>query len=210
MAGAAFYGTAPGMQSSPPPFLTEYMRISATAAADLAGNAAALAALQTMAASLVTAFRQGNRLFIAGNGGSAADATHIAAEFLSRCHFDRAPLPAIALAANPAALTAFANDYGVETLFARQITALGHSGDVLLALSTSGNSPNILRAIEAARDAGLIVLGFAGPAGGAMANLVPTLLRAPATHPQVIQQLHMQAAHALLGLVEHALFPQAA
>ena len=194
------------MQSSPASFLADYMRGSAEAAGALAADAGAAATLHVMAAHLATAFRQGNRLFTAGNGGSAADATHIAAEFLSRCHFDRAPLPAIALPANPAALTALANDYGVETLFARQIQALGRPGDVLLALSTSGNSPNILRAIETAAAQGLIVIGFAGPTGGAMADVVPMLLRAPATHPQMIQQLHMQAAHALLGLVELRMF----
>jgi D-sedoheptulose 7-phosphate isomerase len=117
---------------------------------------------------------------------------------------DRPPLPAIALAANPAALTAFANDYGVETLFARQIQALGRPGDVLLVLTTSGNSPNILRAVEAANAAQLTTMAFTGPTGGAL-NAIPLLLKAPATHPQIIQQLHMQAGHALIGLVEHAL-----
>jgi D-sedoheptulose 7-phosphate isomerase len=194
------------MQSSASPFLAEYMSTSAAAAAALANDADAMATLQTMADHLVAAFRQGNRLYTAGNGGSAADATHIAAEFLSRCHFDRPPLPAMALPSNAAALTAFANDYGVESVFARQIQALGRPGDVLLALSTSGNSPNILRAVEAASAAGLTVLGFAGPTGGAMAGVVPTLLLAPATHPQIVQQLHMQAGHALLGLVEYQMF----
>ena len=194
------------MQSSASPFLAEYMRSSAEGAAALANDAAAGAILEAMAALLVAAFRRGNRLFTAGNGGSAADAVHIAAEFLSRCHFDRPPLAAMALPSNAAALTAFANDYGVESVFARQIEALGRPGDVLLALSTSGNSPNILRAVEVGLAGGLAVLGFAGPTGGAMGLLVPNLLRAPATHPQIIQQLHMQAGHALLGLVEYQMF----
>jgi D-sedoheptulose 7-phosphate isomerase len=192
------------MQSSPPPFLSEYMRLSSAAATALAESAEAAAALHAMAATLVAAFRAGNRLFTAGNGGSAADATHIAAEFLSRCHMDRPPLPAIALAANPAALTAFANDYGVETLFARQIQALGRPGDVLLVLTTSGNSANILRAVEAANTAQLTTIAFTGPTGGALKPPV-LLFKAPATHPQIIQQLHMQAGHGLIGLVEHAL-----
>ena len=196
------------MQSSPSPVLTDYMRHSAEAAFALAGDAQAAATLHAMADHLVTAFRQGNRLFTAGNGGSAADAAHIAAECISRCHFDRAALPAIALPINGAALTALANDYGVESLFARQIVALGRPGDVLLALSTSGTSPNILRAVETAAACGMVVLGFAGAEGGAMAALVPTLLRAPSGHPQIVQQLHMVAAHALLGLVENILFRQ--
>jgi D-sedoheptulose 7-phosphate isomerase len=194
------------MQSSPAAFLSDYMRISAEGAMALAADAAAAAILERMAAAIVAAFQQGGRLFTAGNGGSAADAAHIAAEFLSRCHFDRAPLPAVALAANPAALTAFANDYGTETLFARQVSALGRAGDVLLLLSTSGNSPNILRAAEAALAAGMVVMGFAGSTGGALAGIVPLVFKAPAGHAQVVQQLHLQAAHGVIGMVEIGMF----
>jgi D-sedoheptulose 7-phosphate isomerase len=187
-------------------FLTGYMDRSAQAAAALAADASAAAMLQDMAATLAATFHAGGRLFLAGNGGSAADATHIAAEFLSRCHFDRPPLPAFALSTSGPALTAFANDYGVETVFARQIVALGRAGDVLLALSTSGHSPNILAAIDAARSADMTVFGFAGETGGRMADRVPILLRVPSGEAQIVQQLHMQAGHALLGLVEHKMF----
>jgi len=187
-------------------FLDGYMARSAQAAAALAEDTVAAEILLAMAATLADAFRKGGRLFTAGNGGSAADATHIAAEFLSRCHFDRAPLPAFALSTNSPALTACANDYGVETLFARQIVALGRAGDVLLVLSTSGNSPNILAAIDVARNADMTVLGFAGQTGGRMAGYVQTLLRVPSAEAQIVQQLHMQAGHALLGLVENAMF----
>lgn len=193
------------MQSTPLAF-NDYMQLSASAAAALASDAGTAEVLHGMAAALAASFAAGGKLLVAGNGGSAADAAHIAAEFLSRCHMDRAPLPAVALSAQDAAVTACANDYGVESIFARQIGALGRPGDVLLALSTSGNSPNILAALAAAARRDMVTLGFAGRQGGRMAAHTALLLRAPADHGQIVQQVHMQAAHALLGLVETRMF----
>lgn len=196
------------MQSAPLPY-DEYMGLSAAAASRLAADAASASILHTMASALAASFRAGGKLLVAGNGGSAADAAHIAAECLSRCHMERAPLGAVALSTQDAAVTACVNDYGIESVFARQVAALGRPGDVLLVLSTSGNSPNILAAIGQAQAQGLTVLGFAGEGGGRMAGLGITLLRVPASHGQVVQQLHMQAAHALLGLLETTLFAAA-
>jgi D-sedoheptulose 7-phosphate isomerase len=184
-------------------FAAAYLTDSAAAAGALAADTAAHATLQSMATLILAAFAAGNRLLLAGNGGSAADCAHLAAEFQSRCHLDSAPLPAINLAGEAAALTAFANDYGVAEIFARQIRALGRPGDVFLALSTSGNSPNILAALDAAGARGLTRLGFTGQTGGAMAPRCDHVLRAPSPRAQIVQQLHITAGHALLGLIEH-------
>jgi D-sedoheptulose 7-phosphate isomerase len=154
--------------------------------------------------------RAGNKLLIAGNGGSAADAQHIAGEFISRLMFDHAPLPAIALTTDTSALTATANDYGYELVFERQVLGLGQSGDVFLAISTSGNSPNVLRALQAARGRGLVTLGFAGAGGGKMAALCDLLLMAPTPWTPVIQQVHITAAHIYCALIERTMFPMEA
>jgi len=190
------------MQSS----LAAYLHESAAAAARLAADETAQSALAHMAATLASTFTSGGRLLIAGNGGSAADAAHLAAECVSRCHAERPPLGAISLAAAGPALTALANDYGPAEIFARQIAALGRAGDQLLLLSTSGRSPNLLAAQRAARAAGLGIIGFAGADDGPMAPGCDILFRAPSRHPQIVQQLHIAAGHALLLLIEQQLF----
>ncbi len=195
------------MQSLPlQSLLAGYLQESAEAAAALALDANAQVALTAMAASLAATFTGGGRLLIAGNGGSAADGAHIAAEFVSRCHAERPPLGAISLAAAGPALTALANDYGPAEIFARQVTALGRAGDQLLLLSTSGRSPNLLAAQLAARAGKIGILCFAGAQDGPMAAGCDILFRAPSHHPQIVQQLHIAAAHALLLLIEKQLF----
>jgi D-sedoheptulose 7-phosphate isomerase len=189
--------------------LSGYLGQSAEAAASLAADAPAIAVLHRMAARIIDALRQGRKLLLAGNGGSAADAQHLAAEFVSRLMVDRPALAALALTESGPILSACSNDYGPATIFARQIQALGRPGDVLLALSTSGNSANILEALDAASEAGLARLGFTGQTGGAMAERCDELLRVPATQGQIVQQLHITAGHALLAAVEHTLFRQA-
>ena len=186
--------------------LAAHLAASAACAAALAGDAQAQAVLAGMADAAVHALRAGGKLLVAGNGGSAADAQHIAAEFVSRLLFDRAPLAALALSESGPILTACANDYGFETVFARQVAALGRPGDLLLGLSTSGNSPNLLLAARTARAAGMATLGFAGSSGGAMPGVFDHVFRAPADNAQVVQQLHMTAAHAMLAQIEHTLF----
>src|SRR5712691_3785030 len=155
------------------------------------------------------ALRAGHKLLLAGNGGSAADAQHIAGEFLSRLNYDRAPAAAIALTTDSSVLTAIANDYGYDRVFERQVLGLGRPGDVLIAISTSGRSPNILKAIAAARAGKLLVIGFTGKSGGDMAPHCDLCLRVPADSTQLVQQLHITAGHIVCGLIEERLFPRA-
>lgn len=164
------------------------------------------AAIYKISDTITNAFRTGHKLLIAGNGGSAADAQHIAGEFLSRLNFDRNPLPAIALTTDTSVLTAVGNDYGFEKVFERQVRGLGHAGDVFIAISTSGSSPNILAGLKAARDLGMITIGFTGDRKAAMTTLCDHCLAAPSPETPLIQQIHIVAAHAICGIVERNLF----
>lgn len=159
---------------------------------------------------MLTSLRNGGKILLAGNGGSAGDAQHIAGEFLSRLNFDRAPLPAIALTTDTSVLTAIGNDYGYEKLFERQVLGLGHAGDVFVGISTSGRSPNIIAALQAARDKGLITVGFCGEDPRTMGPLCDLTVRAPSGDTPLIQQIHIIAAHIICGGVEAALFKPAA
>ncbi|GJE57917.1 MULTISPECIES: D-sedoheptulose 7-phosphate isomerase [Methylobacterium] len=162
------------------------------------------------AADVVTdALRARGKLLIAGNGGSAADAQHIAGEFVSRLNYDRAPAAALALTVDTSVLTAIGNDYGYERVFERQVLGLGRPGDVFLAISTSGRSPSILRAMDAAREGGLKVIAFTGRSGGEMLMRADLSLRVPSDSTPLIQQVHITAAHIVCGLVEERLFPRA-
>jgi D-sedoheptulose 7-phosphate isomerase len=174
------------------------------AAADGEFGAAVLAIAQAVEQSL----RAGGKVLLAGNGGSAADAQHIAGEFLSRLRFDRHPLPAIALTTDSSVLTAVGNDYGYEQVFERQLRGLGRKGDVFIAISTSGKSPNVLAALRAARDIGITTVGFTGTAPGAaaMLPLCHLVLAAPSDDTPLIQQVHITAAHAICEIVERNLF----
>jgi D-sedoheptulose 7-phosphate isomerase len=157
----------------------------------------------------VSALRGGSKLMFAGNGGSAADAQHWAGELVSRFNFDRPGLPAIALTTDTSILTAIGNDYGYDYVFARQVEALGQKGDVLLAISTSGNSKNILRAIQAARDADIVVIGFTGKGGGAMAETCNICFRIPSDETPKIQEGHEILGHLLCDLIEREIFGDA-
>jgi D-sedoheptulose 7-phosphate isomerase len=172
--------------------------------AALADHAFVDAASRT--AEIVTdALRAGKKILLAGNGGSAADAQHLATELMVRFHLDRAPLPALALATDTAASTAIGNDLGFEQLFARQVLALGQPGDVFLGLSTSGRSPNILAAFNAARARGMTTIGFTGAKGDAMTELCDVLVRVPSEKTPLIQQVHLAAGHIVCEIVEEAL-----
>jgi D-sedoheptulose 7-phosphate isomerase len=164
--------------------------------------------LVSIAEIITASLRRGGRLYLAGNGGSAGDAQHIAGEFLSRLNYDRAPLPAIALTTDSSVLTAIGNDYGFDNVFERQIRGLAGKGDVFVAISTSGRSPNIIRALQAARAIGTTTIGFTGRSGTTMIEHCDLVLHAPSDATPLIQQIHITAAHAICGLVEHALFPQ--
>ncbi len=153
---------------------------------------------QKCAASL----RGGGKIVFFGNGGSAADALHLAAELVVKLHDDRRALAALALPANPSVLTAAGNDYGFEQIFSRQIEALVSSQDVVVALSTSGNSANVVRAVEAGRARGAFVVAFTGETGGALASKVDLLLNVPSRDPQRIQEAHITIGHIACALIE--------
>ncbi len=172
-------------------------------------DAALLAAARSIAADLIAALRSGNKLLIIGNGGSAADAQHIAAEIVGRYKQDRPAYAAIALTTDTSALTAIANDYGFEQVFARQVEGLGQRGDVLLALSTSGRSPNILAALRAARARGLVTIGFTGTNGEALRAYCDHLLVAPSDDTPVVQQIHLTIAHAICDEIEQTMMREA-
>jgi D-sedoheptulose 7-phosphate isomerase len=191
-------------------FMRDYLQQSEAAVEAFRSDPAQSDLLAAMTAAVVASMRAGGSVLIAGNGGSAGDAQHLAGEFTGRMLYDRPPLPAVALHCDTSALTAIGNDYGFEHIYERQVNALGRSGDVFLGLSTSGNSPNVLRAMDAAKARGLVTLGFTGSGGGAMAGRCDLLLRAPSAFTPVIQQIHMIAGHILCALVERAMFPRAA
>jgi len=191
--------------------VTEHFRRSCETLSRAAEDPQLRAAIHAIADAIADAFRAGRKLLIAGNGGSAADAQHIAGEFLSRLNFDRNPLPAIALTTDSSVLTAIGNDYGFERTFERQVRGLGQNGDVFIAISTSGRSPNIVAALKAARDAGLTTIGFTGVVdNGTMQPFCDHCLAAPSVETPLIQQIHIVAAHAICGLVERSLFGGAA
>ncbi|AWN34433.1 D-sedoheptulose 7-phosphate isomerase [Methylobacterium radiodurans] len=169
-----------------------------------------LAAAEQAADRIGASLEAGGKLLVFGNGGSAGDAQHIAGEFVSRFNYDRAPLAALALTTDTSVLTAIGNDYGYERVFERQVLALGHPGDVCLALSTSGNSPNVLRAMHAAQDLRLATIGLTGRSGGLMAPFADVLLCVPSDATPLIQQVHMALAHAICGRVEARLRPNLA
>lgn len=185
--------------------------------AETAHNLAAMAAddaligtIGRVAAACVAALRNGNKILFAGNGGSAADSQHLAAEIVSRFAYDRPGLTAFALTTDTSILTAIGNDYGYEHLFARQIAAVGVAGDVFFGISTSGNSPNILNALDAARQKGLVTVGLTGRGGGKMVQACDHCLRTPSDSTPRIQEGHIVMGHIVCGLIEAQMFPRGA
>jgi len=162
-----------------------------------------------IAKDLVAAFRGGRRLFLFGNGGSAADAQHIAAELAGKYMLNRRALPAVALTTNTSSLTAMANDYAYEEVFARQIEALGSPGDIAIGISTSGDSPNVLRAIETANARGLLTLGLTGKNGGKLKSLAQRCVCVPSEQTPRIQEIHILLGHIFCEIVEQELFAPA-
>ncbi|THD70205.1 MAG: SIS domain-containing protein [Bradyrhizobium sp.] len=171
---------------------------------------ALLATAHAIADVIIDALRSGNKILLVGNGGSAADAQHIAAEIIGRYKQDRAACAAVALTTDTSALTAIANDYGFEQVFARQVEGLGRRGDVLLALTTSGRSPNILAALRQARERGLVTVGFTGSKGKTLAALCDHLLVAPTDDTPVVQQIYLTVAHGICDQVEQTMMREAA
>src|SRR5438552_13605065 len=167
------------------------------------------ASAREIAATIIAALRSGNKLLIIGNGGSAADAQHIAAEIVGRYKQDRPANAAMALTTDTSALSAIANDYGFEQVFARQVEGLGQRGDVLLALSTSGRAPNIIAALRKARAQRLVTIGFTRTTVEAMGVSCDHLLIAPSDDTPVIQQIHLAVAHGICGEIEQAMISEA-
>lgn len=162
--------------------------------------------IERAAQAMVFAFRGGGKVLFCGNGGSAADAQHLAAELSGRFYTDRPPLYAEALHVNSSFVTAVANDYGYDEVFARMVEAAGRPGDVLAAFSTSGNSPNILKAIEKGKKQGMVIIGFTGATGGKMAGLCDILLNVPSTDTPRIQESHILIGHIICESVEREMF----
>jgi D-sedoheptulose 7-phosphate isomerase len=166
-----------------------------------------LAALEQAITLVATALRDGHKLLLFGNGGSAADAQHIAAEFVNRFKIERTPLPAIALTTDTSALTSIANDYGYAQVFAKQVRALGRPGDVALAISTSGNATNVLRAVAECKRIGVHTIGLTGGSGGKLAGAADLVLRAAGTTETArIQETHILVGHVICELVDAQLF----
>lgn len=165
-----------------------------------------LSVIKEVAEEMEQALKKGKKVLLCGNGGSAADAQHIAAELSGKFYLDREPLPAEALHVNPSFLTAVANDYSYEEVFARAVKAQGREGDVLIAISTSGNSPNVLKAVEAANNLKMITIGFAGESGGKMTGLCQYLIKVPSKDTPRIQESHILIGHIICEIVEKKIF----
>jgi D-sedoheptulose 7-phosphate isomerase len=168
-------------------------------------DTAMLSAARKIADAIIAALKHGHKLLIVGNGGSAADAQHLAAEIVGRYKHDRPAYAAIALTTDTSALTAISNDFGYDRVFARQIEGLGTRGDVLLALTTSGRSPNILAALRTAHERGLVTVGFTGAKGSALGTVCDHILIAPSDDTPVIQQIHLAVGHGICDAIEQAM-----
>jgi D-sedoheptulose 7-phosphate isomerase len=182
-----------------------HLKLSLAALERANNDPALLAIARAIGAAIISALRSGNKILLIGNGGSAADAQHIAAEIIGRYKQDRPAYAAIALTTDTSALTAIANDYGFEQVFARQVEGLGARGDVLLALSTSGRSPNILAALRSARERGLVTIGFTGSKGEALGALCDHLFVSPSDDTPVVQQIHLSVAHGICDAIEQTM-----
>jgi D-sedoheptulose 7-phosphate isomerase len=172
----------------------------------LAQDESITAEVERIAQACCAALRAGHKILFAGNGGSAADAQHLAGELVSRFNFDRPGLAAFALTTDTSVLTAIGNDYGYDRVFARQLNAVGTEGDVFFAISTSGRSPSILCALEEGRSKGIITVGFTGKSGGDMPPLCDYCIRIPVAETPKIQEGHIVLGHIICGLIERGLF----
>lgn len=186
--------------------IAEQLRDSARILADMSTDAGLHAALARVTSACVDTLRNGGKLLFAGNGGSAADSQHLAAEIVSRFSFDRPGLPAFALTTDSSVLTGIGNDYGFERIYARQVEAVGVAGDVFFGISTSGRSANVLAALRAARERGLTTVGLTGADGSTMADWCDHCLRVPSTSTPHIQEGHIALGHIVCLLIERELF----
>ncbi len=186
--------------------IQDIIKASISVKQDLLENPIFVSTIEQCVDQIATAFKNGNKVLFCGNGGSAADAQHLAAEFSGRFYTDRDALPAEALHCNTSYITAVANDYSYDVIYSRMIKGIGNKGDVLVGLSTSGNSKNILKAFEVAREKGLVTIGFTGDTGGQMKPLSDHLINVPSKDTPRIQESHILVGHIICQLVEEKLF----
>jgi D-sedoheptulose 7-phosphate isomerase len=186
--------------------IQDIIKASISVKEQLAADATLLQTIQTVTDLVTEAFKQGNKVLFCGNGGSAADAQHLAAEFSGRFYTDRDPLPSEALHCNTSYLTAVGNDYGYEQVYSRIVKGSARKGDVLVGLSTSGNSANILKAFETARNMGVTTVALTGATGGKMKDLSDYLINVPSNDTPRIQESHITVGHIICQLVEENLF----
>ena len=187
-------------------YVKSYLSASLAVKKKLSEDESAIENIKNAAEVVESAYRAGHKVLIAGNGGSAGDAQHIAAEFVSRFFYDRPGLPAIALTTDTSMLTAIGNDYGFKRLFSRQVQAQGNPGDVFIGISTSGNSENIIEAVKEAKKQDLTTIALCGE-GGVLSSLVDIALAAPSVSTPHIQECHIVMGHIICGLVEERIFP---
>jgi D-sedoheptulose 7-phosphate isomerase len=187
-------------------FITTELRKSVETLSAILAAPDMVALIEVVTGRCVTALRNGNKVLLAGNGGSAADAQHLAAELVGRFSFDRPGLAAFALTTDTSALTGIGNDYGFERVFSRQVEAVGRSGDVFFGISTSGRSPNVLNALRVCRDRSIVTVGLTGQHGGDMPPLCDHCFRMPSTETPKIQEGHIVVGHILFALVEREMF----
>lgn len=186
--------------------IKEIIKASISAKQNLLADDLLLETIEKIVSVITTAFKNGNRVYFCGNGGSAADAQHLAAEFSGRFYKDRKALPAEALHCNSSYVTAVANDYGYEFIYSRIVDGIGNAGDVLIGISTSGNSKNIIKAFETAKEKNITTVGFTGNSGGIMKELSNFLIKIPSTDTPRIQECHILIGHIICELVEEKYF----
>ncbi|MBA3828267.1 MAG: D-sedoheptulose 7-phosphate isomerase [Taibaiella sp.] len=186
--------------------ITEIIKASIDTKQKVLSDKAMLSVIEQLVVAIIGAFRNGNKVLLCGNGGSAADAQHIAAEFTGRFYTDRNPLPSEALHCNTSYMTAVANDYGYDVVYSRLVRGMGKKGDVLIGLSTSGNSVNITKALQEAKEIGMITASFTGESGGKMKEISDFLINVPSTDTPRIQETHIMIGHIICQLVEQQLF----
>lgn len=192
----------PELSGNEAEFIREYLSVTESLMKDLVSSASKI---RQAASTWIDALAGGRKVIFCGNGGSAADAQHLAAELMGRFLIERAPMAALSLTVDTSALTAIGNDYGYEEIFARQLRGIGCEGDVLVGLSTSGNSANVLRAFEEARRLGIVTVGLTGIGGGRMAALSDVLIAVPHSQTNHIQEAHITVGHLICAIVESSL-----
>jgi D-sedoheptulose 7-phosphate isomerase len=187
-------------------FIQKQLQASINVKEKILENDALISMIGKVANKCIDALSKGQKILLAGNGGSAADAQHIAAELVSQYEFKRTPLPAMALTTDTSILTAISNDYGYEQLFARQLQANAVKGDIFIGISTSGNSPNVLQALQYARISGIITIGMTGARGDNMTKLCELCIKIPSISTPRIQEAHITIGHILCGMIENTIY----